>query len=192
MIIEFSVALLEELNLTPNEFFIVNLIKKKEFDLLKKFLKNNYNIEQIEQLYKKLYELQYLTSTSFVLDYYDFSNCKVGNVLHSKLKSDNIWEEFLEAYPSSVIRTDGVLDYLRTDQKTCRMNYIKITRGNLANHKHILKCLNFEVDKRNKDGSMKFMPRMSKWLNQEAWKSYEDEINKSNAIIEDKYGTQLE
>ena len=38
---------------------------------------------------------------------------------------------------------------------------------------------------------MKFMPRMSKWLTQEAWKSYEDEINKS-VIPVNTYGTDLE
>ena len=107
------------------------------------------------------------------------------------LKTDDIFEELLEAYPSSVIRTDGVIDYLRTDQKSCKLLYIKTTKNSRASHEHILKCLNFEVEKRNRDGSMKFMPRMSKWLTQEAWKSYEDEINKS-VIPVNTYGTDLE
>jgi len=192
MIIEFSIALLNELNLTPNEFFIITLIRHKEFDLVKKFTKENYTKEQSNELFKKFIALKYLTSTSYLQNYYDFSECKIGNELYSKLKTDNIFEEFLDNYPSSVIRTDGVVDYLRTDQKTCKMVYLKLTRNNIAVHEHILKCLKFEVEKRKKDGSMKFMPRMSKWLAQEAWKSYEDEINKSNAVISNTYGTELE
>jgi len=191
MIIEYSVALLEQLKLTPNEFFIITLIKHKEFDLLEKFLKENYTSDESENTFRKFISLKYLTSTSYLKNSYDYSVCKLGNELNSKLKTDDIFEEFLEAYPSSVIRTDGVIDYLRTDQKSCKLLYIKTTKNSRASHEHILKCLNFEVEKRNRDGSMKFMPRMSKWLTQEAWKSYEDEINKS-VIPVNTYGTDLE
>jgi len=191
MIIEYSVALLEQLKLTPNEFFIITLIKHKEFDLLEKFLKENYTRDESENTFRKFISLKYLTSTSYLKNSYDYSVCKLGNELNSKLKTDDIFEELLEAYPSSVIRTDGVIDYLRTDQKSCKLLYIKTTKNSRASHEHILKCLNFEVEKRNRDGSMKFMPRMSKWLTQEAWKSYEDEINKS-VIPVNTYGTDLE
>lgn len=191
MVIEFSVALLEQLKLTPNEFFIVTLIKHKEFDLLITFLRSLYTKEESEQTYKKLLDLKYLTSTSYLQNSYDFSKCKIGNELYSLLKTDDIFEEFLETYPSSVIRTDGVVDYLRTDQKACRLMYLKATRNSPAVHQHILKCLNFEVEKRKKDGSIKFMTRMSKWLVTEAWKAYEDEINNTQ-VKQSKYGTELE
>lgn len=191
MIIEFSVALLEQLKLTPNEFFVVTLIKHKEFNLLTSFLRDNYTKEESEYIFSKLISLKYLTSTSFLENSYDFSKCKIGNELYSLLKTDDIFAEFLETYPSSVTRTDGVVDYLRTDQKTCRMMYMKLTNNSLAKHLHILKCLKFEVEKRKKDGSMKFMVRMSKWLTSEAWKAYEDEMNNlPNTTI--SYGTELE
>jgi hypothetical protein len=191
MIIEFSVALLEQLKLTPNEFFIITLIKQKEFDQLLNYLRENISKEESERTFMKLIELKYLTSTSFLQNSYDYSRCKIGNELYSLFKTDDIFEELLETYPSSVIRTDGVVDYLRTDQKTCKMMYMKISHNNQADHQHILKCLRFEVDKRTKDGSLKFMPRMSKWLTTEAWKSYEDEMHKlpNNKV---KYGTELE
>ena len=191
MIIEFSVALLEQLKLTPNEFFIITLIKQKEFDQLLNYLRENISKEESERTFMKLIELKYLTSTSFLQNSYDYSRCKIGNELYSLFKTDDIFEELLETYPSSVIRTDGVVDYLRTDQKTCKMMYMKISHNNQADHQHILKCLRFEVDKRTKDGSLKFMPRMSKWLTTEAWKSYEDEMHKlPNDKV--KYGTELE
>jgi hypothetical protein len=191
MIIEFSVALLEQLKLTPNEFFVAKMIKHKEFDLLKKFLMDTMSQEESEKIFIHLQYKKYLTSTSYLSNYYDYSNCKIGIELNSLLKVDNIFEELLETYPSSVIRTDGVVDYLRTDQKTCKNMYLKLSYNKPAYHQHILKCLRFEVDKRTNDGSLKFMPRMSKWLTTEAWKSYEDEMNKlpSNKV---KYGTELE
>jgi hypothetical protein len=191
MVVEYSVALLEQLKLTPNEHFIVTLIKHKEFDLLKKILVEIYTKEESEKIYSHLIELKYLTSTSFLQNSYDYSRCKLGNELYSLLKTEDIFDEFLEAYPSSVIRSDGVVDYLRTDQKQCRMIYLKATRMSPAVHQHILKCLQFEVDKRTKDGSMKFMVRMAKWLTTEAWKAYEDEINNTQ-VKTTKYGTELE
>lgn len=191
MVVEFSVALLEQLKLTPNEYFIVTLIKHKEFDLLTSFLQSNFTKNESEETYKKLIELKYLTSTSFLQNSYDFSRCKIGNELYSIIKTDDIFEELLEAYPSSVIRSDGVVDYLRTDQKQCRLIYLKATRNSIAVHLHVLKCLNFEVEKRKKDGSIKFMVRMAKWLTTEAWKAYEDEINNIQKI-KNSYGTDIE
>ena len=191
MVIEFSVAQLEQLKLTPNEFFIITLIKQREFDSLQKYLKEYVTTEESLKMFTRLQSMKYLTSTSALRNYYDYSECKIGNELGSLLKTDDIFEELLETYPSSVIRTDCVVDYLRTDQKACKVLYARLTRLSLARHKHILKCLEFEVDKRKKDGSMKFMPRMGKWLTVEAWKSYEDEMNKlpNNEV---KYGTELE
>jgi len=96
----------------------------------------------------------------------------------------------MEIYPKSVVRTDGVIDYLRTDQKHCKQMYLLLTKNERARHDHILKCLKFEVNKRIKDGSIKFMVRMSKWLSTESWKAYEDEIN--NTPKTEAYGTNIE
>ena len=68
--------------------------------------------------------------------------------------------------------------------------YLLITKNNRAIHDHIIKCLRFEVNKRIKDGSMKFMVRMSKWISSEAWKAYEDEVN--NTLNTESYGTDIE
>lgn len=192
MVIEMSLAQLDKLQLTPNEFLVITLIRQKEFVVLSNFLIKNYEQEQMINLFKKLVSLNYLTSTSFLQNGHDYSRCRLSNDLYALLKVDSIFEEFLETYPISVVRTDGVVDYLRTDQKSCRNIYMKITNNNRANHEHILKCLNFEIDKRKKEGSMKFMVRMSKWLVSEAWKSYQDEINNLPLDKPASYGTEIE
>ena len=190
MVIEMSLALLDNLKLTPNEYFVVTLIRHKEFDLLLKFVKANYNSVESENLFKKLVKLEYLTSTSFLQNYFDYSRCKLSNKLYSLIRTEDLFEEFMEEYPKSVVRTDGVIDYLRTDQKHCKQMYLLLTKNSRAIHDHIVKCLKFEVDKRTKDGSIKFMVRMSKWLSSEAWKAYEDEIN--NTQTKQSYGTDIE
>jgi hypothetical protein len=190
MVIEMSLALLENLKLTPNELLVVTLIKHKEFALLSDFLRKEYTQTQMSDLFAKLVKLDYLTSTSFLLNYHDYSRCKLSNKIYGLLRTEHMFDEFLEEYPKSVVRTDGVVDYLRTDQKHCQSMYLLLTKNNRATHDHIVKCLKFEVNKRTNDGSMKFMVRMSKWLSTEAWKAYEDEINdvkKANT-----YGTDIE
>ena len=191
MIIEFSVALLETMKLTPNEFFVAILIKRKEFSLLASFLSLNFTKEESEKIFMKLIDLKYITSKSWLQNSYDYSECKIGNALYALLKPDEIFEEFLEAYPKSVIRSDGVVDYLRTDQRQCRMLYLAATKMQQAQHQHILKCLKFDVNKRTRDGSLKYMVRMSKWIGQQTWKSFEDEINSMPTTTE-KYGTTVE
>lgn len=190
MIIEISLALLDNLGLTPNEVLVVTLIRHKEFTLLSDFLKKEYSQAQMSDLFSKLVKLEYLTSTSFLQNYHDYSRCRLSNKIYGLLKTETLFEEFLEEYPKSVVRTDGVIDYLRTDQKHCSQIYLLQTKNSRARHDHIMKCLKFEVNKRIKDGSMKFMVRMSKWLTTESWKAYEDEIN--NTVTTQSYGTNVE
>lgn len=185
-----SLALLDNLKLTPNELLIVTLIRHKEFALLSTFLQKNYTQAQMSETFTKLVSLGYLTSTSYLQNYHDYSNCRLSNKVYALLKTENLFEEFIEEYPKSVVRTDGVIDYLRTDQKHCQQLYTVLTKNSRAKHDHIVKCLKFEVNKRTKDGSIKFMARMSKWLSTEAWRAYEDEIN--NVTKENNYGTDIE
>ena len=185
-----SLALLENLKLTPNEFLVVTLIRHKEFAILSEFLKANYTNTEMENLFKKFIKLEYLTSTSFLQNYHDYSRCKLSNKVYALIRTEDLFEEFMEIYPKSVVRTDGVIDYLRTDQKHCKQMYLLLTKNERARHDHILKCLKFEVNKRIKDGSIKFMVRMSKWLSTESWKAYEDEIN--NTPKTEVYGTNIE
>jgi len=190
MIIETSLAQLEKTQLTPNELLVVTLIKHKEFSLLSKFLKENYAQLQMEELWSKLKKLEYLTSTSFLQNFHDYSRCRLSNKLYALIKTDDLFEEFLETYPKSVVRSDGTIDYLRTDQKHCKQIYVLQTKNSRAKHEHIIKCLNFEINKRTNDSSMKFMVRMSRWLTSEAWKAYEDEINDTKSV--ESYGTDVE
>jgi hypothetical protein len=191
MVIEISTALLDNLKLTPNEYFVITLIRQKEFDLLSNFLRTNFSNTELENLFNKLIKLEYLTSTSYLQNYHDYSRCKLSNKLYALIRTEDLFEEFMEEFPKSVVRTDGVIDYLRTDQKHCKQLYMVLTKNNRASHDHIVKCLKFEIEKRIRDGSIKFMPRMSRWLSTESWKAYEDEIN-SLPNKPANYGTSVE
>jgi hypothetical protein len=104
------------------------------------------------------------------------------------------FDEFVEEYPKSVVRSDGTTDYLRTDLKSAKLFYIKATRGLRAAHEHMLACLKLEVEDRTREGSMKFMPRISKWLNSQGWTTYQDRLLDVNAntVVSTRYGTEIE
>lgn len=194
MVIDISLALLNKLKLNPNEFLLMELLKRKEYLAAADFLKENYTMSQADELFLKLNSLGYFTSNSYVENSYGYANVKVSTTYRSLVKTDDMFDEFVEEYPKSVIRTDGTTDYLRTDLKTAKLYYIKATRGLRSVHEHLLECLKFEVEERQKDGSIKFMPRISKWLNSQAWTTYQDRLMdaRDNSIGNTKYGTDIE
>jgi hypothetical protein len=194
MVIDISLELLNKLKLNPNEFLLMELLRKKEYVLAAEFLKNNYNSAQSIEIYTKLLSLGYFTSNSFLENSYGYANVKVSNSYKGLVKTEDMFDEFVEEYPKSVIRTDGTTDYLRVDLKTAKLYYVKATRGLRSSHEHLLECLKFEVEERMKDGSIKFMPRITKWLSSQAWSTYQDRLMdaKSNSVGSTKYGTEIE
>jgi len=194
MVIDISLELLSKLKLNPNEYLIMELLRRKEYKPLSQFIDANYTREQASEVYKKLLGLGYFTSTSYLQNSSNYENVKVSNSYKALVKTDDAFEEFVEEYPKSVIRTDGTTDYLRTDLKSAKLFYIKETKGLRAKHEHLLACLKFEVEERTREGSMKFMPRITKWLNSQSWTTYADRLLDANvnSISTAKYGTEIE
>jgi len=194
MVIDISLELLSKLKLNPNEYLLMELLRRKEYKLSAEFLEKNYTKEQSHEIFDKLLKLSYFTSNSYVENGYGYANVKVSNSYKQLVKTDDMFDEFVEYYPKSVIRTDGTTDYLRTDLRTAKLYYVKATRGLRAGHEHLLECLKFEVEERMKDGSIKFMPRITKWLNSQAWTTYQDRLMDamSNTVGNTRYGTEIE
>ena len=185
---------MDKLKLNPNEILLMELLKKKEYKQIEAFLKPNYYAAEASDIYTKLRTLGYITSDSYLENSYNYSFTKVSNKYKSLTKTDDIFDEFVEEYPKSVVRTDGTTDYLRTDLKSAKLFYIKATRGLRAAHEHMLACLKLEVEDRTREGSMKFMPRITKWLNSQGWTTYQDRLMDANAntVLTTRYGTEIE
>jgi len=195
MVIDISLELLDRLELSPNEYFSLELIRNKETKILSKFLEENFTSEQITKFFNKLIKLGYITSNSYVENDYGWNNVKLSNTYRQLVKLDDLFEEFVDEYPKSVIRTDGTTDYLRIDLKTARLYYHKYVNGVRARHDHLIRCLQFEVEERKREGSLKFMLRMVKWFNTQAWTAYEDKLldSRANETVDNtKYGTEIE
>jgi hypothetical protein len=194
MIVDVNTDFLINNKLTANEYLLMSLILADKQSILKDYyLMNNISADQISADIKSLHDKGLLEG--YVTGVYEFSHLKPTNYMKGLLTTDDLFKEFLYAFPLKVTRTDGTVDYLRTDQSKARMLYLATTRGKKSIHDHILKCLKHEVNYRETNGSLKFMKRMTTWLNSQEWESFEDQIDDLGDITfkenELGYGTEL-
>ena len=194
MVVDVNTDFLINNKVTANQFLLLSLLLADKQSVLKDyFLINNVSVDQINADITDLQEKGLLEGNASGL--YDLSRIRPTFKLRRLFSSDDLFKEFLMTFPLKVTRTDGTTDYLRTDQSKARMLYLANTRGKKSVHDHILKCLKHEINYRETNGSMKFMKRMTSWLNSQEWESFEDQIDDlGNITFKDNelgYGTEL-
>lgn len=188
MLIEIDLDEAKKLQLTINQFtllrFLVDSVNIKPYQSV---------IHIVEDDISQLKEKKILTEDS-VLNEKDISTLKMTDEFLNKIKHRDFFDEFYDTYPASVMRGDGMKDYLRGDIARCRKIYnLKVGKSRLK-HEHIMSALKFELHNRKTTNNMKYMKRMSKWLSSEEWTLY-DEFLKDNKVkeqIEQVYGTDVE
>ena len=105
--------------------------------------------------------------------------------------SKDYFDIFYDMYPVYVMRPDGSKSYLRANINKCR-HFFDVTTGNSEAYKeHIIKCLEFEINKKMKEGKISYMKTMWRWLIDHQWEETEEEMrdNKQNTV--NSYGTEL-
>lgn len=110
---------------------------------------------------------------------------------------DELFEEFIKEFPTSVTRPNGEYDYLKIDQTRCKKLYRKIIKNDVKKHLLILNSMRAEVFFRTREGSMKYFKRLPKWLAEESWMAYQDRINLAESLKHIQvnstgYGTSIE
>ena len=110
------------------------------------------------------------------------------------LASLSDFDEFYAAYPVSVLRNDGIKDYLRGNVTNCRKLYNKLILNSNTRHSYILECLKFEIANRKTQNSMGYMKRMYKWLTSEEWSVYGEYMkdSKIKKVAANLYGSKVE
>ena len=194
MIVDVNTDFLINNKLTANEFLLMSLILADKYTILRDYyLINGISTDKVSEDIKSLHEKGLLEG--YVAGAYDFTNLKPTTYLKSLVNSDDLFKEFLNTFPLKVTRTDGTVDYLRTDQSKARMLYLAYTRGKKSIHDHILKCLKHEIKYRESNNSLKFMKRMTTWLSSQEWEAFEDQIDDLGQIAfkdnDSSYGTEL-
>ena len=98
---------------------------------------------------------------------------------------------FYDMYPVYVVRADGSKSYLRANVNKCRHFFNTKCGRSSAMAEHLIKCLDYEVSKRMREGSLSYMMTMWNWLTRSQWEAVEDEMNDNSKISVNSYGTEL-
>lgn len=182
MVVEVNLTELEEFDLTASQYVFLKLTEyEKELETFK----NRGCITQ--------HEVDDLILREFIS--YDEGKYKPSETVkkHFGIKDPNFFDEFYDLYPVSANRPDGTKDYLRMNVNKCRKKYNTLVGKSLKNHRHMMECLQFEIQHRTRTNKMGFMKRMWTWLTSEEWQLSE-EMMKDVGItrIQSNYGTSIE
>lgn len=193
--LEVSLDTLKRGRLTAHQFLLLKMIHERRFIEIQEYL------DRTDSRKSLLDDLIHLKGVKLILKYdtndpNDLKWVSIAPDFKMLISDGDFFEELYASFPVKIIRPNGTQDYLRADRSTCRKIYTTIVGSNRSKHQHILKCLQFEVNLRNGDGTLSYMKRMSNWLTSQEWKSVEERIaDSSNARTEVNdigYGTELE
>lgn len=98
---------------------------------------------------------------------------------------------FYDMYPVYVMRKDGTKCYLRANVNKCRHFFNTKCGRSSAMAEHIIKCLDYEISKRMREGSISYMMTMWNWLTRSQWEAVEEEMEDTNKIPVNSYGTDI-
>ena len=144
MIVDINTDFLINNKITANQFLVLSLILANKQSILKDYyLNNGFDVKEIISDIKVLHDKGFIEG--YVEGTYGFDNLKPTSFINKLFINDDIFKEFLFTFPLKVTRTDGTVDYLRTDQSKARMLYLGYTKGKKSIHDHILKCLKHEI-----------------------------------------------
>ena len=101
------------------------------------------------------------------------------------------FDMFYDMYPVYVMRKDGTKSYLRANVNKCRHFFNTKCGRSSAMAEHIIKCLDYEISKRMREGSLSYMMTMWNWLTRSQWEAIEDEMNDNTKQSVNSYGTEL-
>lgn len=106
------------------------------------------------------------------------------------LPKKDYFDVFYDMYPVYVMRSDGTKSYLRANVNKCRHFFNTKCGKSSAMAEHIIKCLDFEISKRMREGSLSYMMTMWNWLTRSQWEAVEEEMADSSKVA-NTYGTEL-
>jgi hypothetical protein len=101
---------------------------------------------------------------------------------------NGIYEEFVKIFPTRVSNMAGetrVLSPASTDSlvgKKLKRKWYNITKNNTEFERHIIRCLQEELNLRKKEGSLYWTRNMETWLNKATWEDYQYLLEKQTSL----------
>jgi hypothetical protein len=175
--IELDLDLIQAYHLTIEEFVLLELMRKKYYGKINKYFSND---AQLQTLLDRLVLLGHLKrhplEDPLVLGGYTLG-------VYPRYKDsfiETMIDELMDTYPQKVTRPDGTTDYLRSNTKQLREQYKKIIKENKEKHELIIRCLKYQISHFTLTGKLQYMKKLTKWLDNEEWREYEDRVIEQN------------
>ena len=122
----------------------------------------------------------------------DSKTYRATEELKNALKpNQQYFDTFYELYPVYVLRPDGSKCYLRSNVNKCRRMFNVVTGSSAAMAEHIIKCLEYEVSKKMREGKLSYMMTMWNWLTRNQWEVSEEEMRDAENTVTNGYGNEL-
>jgi len=112
-------------------------------------------------------------------------------LVQSTIPKKDYFDLFYDMYPVYVVRPDGSKSYLRANVNKCRHFFNTLTGSSDAYKEHIINCLDFEINKKMKEGKISYMKTMWRWLIDHQWEETEEEMQDNEQKTVNSYGTEL-
>lgn len=187
MIIEVNTRLFEvDPNLNSNQLLFLSMILDK----------NQPKYQDVRKIVSLISdeEISYLIRQELI------SSIERGNsttyIATDKLKDGitpkkDYFDLFYDMYPVYVMRPDGSKSYLRANINKCRHMFNLKVGNSSAMAEHIIKCLDFEISKKMREGKLSYMMTMWNWLSRNQWEVSEEEMQDTEKQTVNSYGTEL-
>lgn len=186
MIIELNTKILDDIpGLSMNQFVFLSMILGK----------NQPKYQDVRNVISLISddEISYLVSQDLVTAIE--SSESITYQPTDKLKSivdpkKDYFDLFYDMYPVYVMRKDGSKSYLRANVNKCRHFFNTKCGRSSAMAEHLIKCLDYEIAKRMREGTLGYMMTMWNWLTRSQWEAIEEEMQSEQQSV-NSYGTEL-
>src|SRR4030042_238479 len=119
MLLQVDVNYLLKNRITVDQFLVAQLIYEKNYDILKAYL-DLYSSEKLKTLFIELVKAGLIDNYNYD-DQYDFNKFIIKPYFVTILAQGDFFDEFVQTFPTYVVRPDGTKDYLRKEGKLCYM-----------------------------------------------------------------------
>jgi hypothetical protein len=190
MIVTIDTERMFKLDLTPDEYTLLQLIQNKGFVSAKRLVQRTPTLTSstLDKLVGKR-----LIHNASPKGEVDVTKIMLRNNFIGVVTKDDYFEELLLEYPGMVNRPDGTKDFLKTDLNKSRKLYTSLVKRDEVLHNKIMECLRFEIRERSRTNKMGYMKRLYKWLFSEEWKTWQALMGDTDVeTIDLGYGLKLE
>ena len=187
MIIEVNTKLLDKYpELNSNQLIFLSIVLDK----------NQPKYQDVRKIVSLISddEVQYLVNQELItsIERGDLITYQATEKLKGALSTDkSYFDLFYDMYPVYVVRPDGSKSYLRANINKCRHLFNLKVGSSSAMAEHIIRCLEFEIDKKMKEGKISYMMTMWNWLSRNQWEVSEEEMQDTEQKASHSYGTEL-